>query len=280
MIDTSYILDVNYIDLNGVMLGVSHHYEKGDPIIKYSKAEHSPVSPQQSKTIQLGTPELYNETDTSQGLVYDSSEGKFIEDIMWNKRQSEPTEMLKNSVSQSLPGISNVLKGTITYKYHSSFWLYCTCVDPILSHKRKEQRIQSNPEYNYMSLIDKPNSFAEQLGNDIMKQIDINKDLKCDARGRHILISASFGRKNVKDNYFISVEHGPIVYLDGEKKSEFINLAHAQLDQDVFLFVKDKKYEVQQEYRFVIRILFHSPQKKKYLLNVSKDLRKLMSPVE
>ena len=45
------------------------------------------------------------------------------------------------------------------------------------------------------------------------------------------------------------------------------------------LFVKDKKYGVQQEYRFVVSVNFHSLSEKAIFLKVSEDLRRFMSPL-
>ncbi len=47
----------------------------------------------------------------------------------------------------------------------------------------------------------------------------------------------------------------------------------------VALYVKDKKYEVQQEYRFVVSVKFHSPSEKAIYLKVSEDLRRFMAPL-
>ena len=52
-----------------------------------------------------------------------------------------------------------------------------------------------------------------------------------------------------------------------------------EIGNQVVLFVKDKEYEVQQEYRFVVSVNFHSPSEKAIWLKVSEDLKRFMSPL-
>ena len=77
------------------------------------------------------------------------------------------------------------------------------------------------------------------------------------------------------------MSHGPVIYLEEERKSEFLDYASECIDKviPIVLFVKDRKYEVQQEYRFVVNISLHSPTEKEIFLKVSDDLKKFMSPL-
>ena len=150
-----------------------------------------------------------------------------------------------------------------------------------------------------MTKIDEPTTFAQQLGRDLGEQIESNRDLKCDSPGWHTLASAA-SRQSGIGNYSISVHHGPVIYLEKKEAAEFINCASEKVDNIgnlfvngqaaefidcpsvkigdiVALFVKDKKYQVQREYRFVVSVNFHSPSEKEIFLKVSDDLRKFMS---
>ena len=71
-------------------------------------------------------------------------------------------------------------------------------------------------------------------------------------------------------------------------KNSFYSKVHNYLDitgcpseeeATIALFLKDPKYEVQQEYRFVVRVPFHSPSKDSFRFNVSEELKKFMSPI-
>ena len=81
----------------------------------------------------------------------------------------------------------------------------------------------------------------------------------------------------------------PVVYLEEEKQWEFINHAVERVQRTtgrpseekatIALFLKDPKYEVQQEYRFVVRVPFHSPNDDRFVFNASEELKKFMSPI-
>lgn len=279
MEDLLYQVVPRFVDLNGIMWGVRHSYSESDTLIKYSKKQHSPVLSTSTGTLQLGVPSLYEDYEKNPGLVADDSEGEYKETLDWRKQGSKGMEILKENLTKSLPGLRSNLKAKITWELQIGFWLYCTSIDPRLSHKRTEQMKRTDPKYDYMTKIDDPSSFAKQLGYDFGKQIESNKDLKCDFPAYQMIISAANRQSGEMSDYSIFVDHGPVVYLAEEKAQEFINYASEKSDVPLVLFVKDKKYEVQQEYRFIVTIPFHSPNNKKFLLEVSDDLKKFMSRV-
>ena len=305
MKEQSYIVIERFVDLNGIMRGVCHSYSESDTLIKYSKKEDSPVSPGPSDLIRLGAHDSYGDYSNDLGLVGDDSEGMYIETHDWTKRASRWAEARR----KRLIGNSSILdditlrntksKMSITWKLSSGSWLYCTSINPKLNDQRIIQMKRSDPAYNFMTKIDEPTIFAQQLGHDFGKQIESNRDLKCDSPGWHTLASAA-SRQSGIGNYSISVYHGPVIYLEEKEAAEFIHCASEKVDNIgnlfvngqaaefidcasekigniVVLFVKDKKYQVQQEYRFVVSVNFHSPSEKEIFLKVSDDLRKFMS---
>ena len=276
--DLSYRVDVRFVDLNGIMPGVRHSYSESDGLIKYSKKEHSPISSKPSDLIQLGTPNLYKDYEKDSGLVGDDLEGKYKEHLNWWKQGSEKMEVIKKSISGSSFSVRNQLELDVTWESRDDFWLYCTSIDPKLSYQRKGQMEKTDPEYDFMTKIENPAAFAEQLGHDFGKQIESGKDLKCNIPGLYICFSELSRGHNRGSGPFIVVDHGPVIYLD-RKKQEFINYASERTDLPVISFVKDLKYELQQEYRFVIKVAGHSPKKDNFCLKVSEDIRKLMLPV-
>ena len=277
--DLLYRVDVRFVDLNGIMFGIRHSYSEADRLIKYSKKKHSPISSEPSDLIQLGTPHLYEVYEKTSGLVRDDSEGKYTENIDWWNRGSERMEVIKKSISGSPFSVRDQLELDVTWKNRDDFWLYCTSVDPKLSYEREEQMEKTDPEYDFMTKIENPAVFAEQLGHDFGQQIESGKDLKCNIPGLYILFSKLSRLYNRGSGPFIVVDHGPVIYLDREKKQEFINYASERTDLPVILFVKDLKYKLQQEYRFVIKVAGHSPKNDKFFLKVSEDIRKLMLPM-
>ena len=278
--ELQYRVDVGFVDLNGIMPGVRHPYSEFDGLIKYSKKEYSPVSSKQSDLLQLGTPCLYESYEKDSGLVRDDLEGKYKEGLNWWKQGSKKMEVMKKSITGSPFSVRNQLEElNVTWKNRDDFWMYCTSIDPKLSREREEQMEKTDPEYDFITKIENPAAFAEQLGRDFGKQIDSENDLKCTNLGLHMLfskLSEIYGRGS---DFFILVEHGPVIYLNREKKQEFINYASDRTDLPIMLFVKDIKYELQQEYRFVIKVAGHSPKKHKFYLKVSEDIRKLMLPI-
>ena len=104
-----------------------------------------------------------------------------------------------------------------------------------------------------------------------------------------MIASAADRQLGQTNDYYIFVDHGPVIYLKEEKQSEFINVAVKRVrgitgcpseeETTIALFLKDPKYEVQQEYRFVVRVPFHSPSEDRFIFKVSEELKKFMSPI-
>lgn len=248
-----------YVDLNWVMRGVRHSYSNYDTLIKYSKKEHSPVSSKPSDLLYLGTPDSYGDLNTD-ALVRDDSEGIFPEELDWKNQGCEQMEDLKRRFMQISSAVHGNLKLNVTWKLPNHYLLFCTSIDPVLNDKRQEQMRLTNPCYNSMaSIANPPTSLAKQLGVDLRKQGEI---------------------------YFAMVFHGPVIYLDEDKTSEFIVRSREKLSYTfpttacIPLFVKNKKYQVQQEYRFVISTPFYRHSANHILLNISDDLRKLFTFVK
>ena len=254
-----------YIDLNGVMPGVRHSYTRYDMLIKYSKKNHSPVSSIPSNVLHLGTPNSYGYLSMT-GLVWDDSEGISKEILNWKEQGSEQMEMLKRACTPIHPAFRGNVKAEFTRQLPDYYVLFCVSIFPLLNHERQMQMLLTNRCYDFMTIIESPTSFAKQLGVDVRKQINTVP---------------------------IIVYHGPVIYLDEDKRNEFINrslrMYHIResfphflsiTDNEIALFVKDKKYQVQQEYRFVVYTLNYRHKNGNLKLNVSDDLRKLMYPVQ
>ena len=185
MENSSYIVVPRYVDLNGIMRRIRHSYSESDTLIKYSKEQHSPVSSTSTGTLQLGAPSLYADCERNPGLVADDSEGEIRETLNWKKKGSGGMEAVKESINKHPTDLRNFLKRNlkvdVTHRVKADFWLYCTSIDPRLNRKRVKQMKQTDPKYDYMTKIDKPASFAKQLGHDFGKQIEPNENLKCDS---------------------------------------------------------------------------------------------------
>lgn len=305
MKEQSYIVVERFVDLNGVMRGIRHLFPESDTLIKYSKKEHSPVSSVPSDSIRLGSHDSFGDYIKNPGLVGDDTEGEYKEIHDWTKRESRWGEARKKSLMEHSPILNDTtlrnvkFKMKMTMSLNSGSWLYSTSIDPKVNAQRIIQMKRTDPAYNFMTKIDEPTAFAQQLGRDFGKQIDSNRDLKCDSPGLYMLASA-VSRQSGIGGYSISVSHGPVIYLDEKEAAEFIDytskkmgnrvtifienkkgevLDDLEIGNVVALFVKDKKYQVQQEYRFVVSVNWHSPSERAIFLKVSDDLKKFMSPL-
>lgn len=304
MKEQDYIVVECFVDLNDIMHSVRYTYSVSDTLIKYSKQEDSPISPVASDSIRLGAFDSYGEYIKKPGLVGDDTEGQYTETHDWTKRENtwereRRNELFVNSSVLKDLNLKDInFKMSMTLKLDSGSWLYCTSIDPKVNDKRIIQMNRTNPEYNFMTKIVEPTAFAQQLGYDFGKQIESSKDLKCDLPALHLLASTS-ARESGIGGYSIFVHHGPVVYLEENEKPEFIDHASkkmcnkvllikgakyefpqkCEIGDKVVLFVKDRKYEVQQEYRFVVSVNFHSPSEKAICLKASEDLKRFMSPL-
>ena len=280
--DLSYTVYVCFVDLATVVSGINpHSYSKSDTLIKYSEARFSPVSPEPADHIRLATPSYYQDLEAGENskLIADNLEGRHIETLNWRSRGSRVMETLKQNSSASLPGLVYNLKADVA-RERNDFWMYCTSIDPNTGYGRNKQIKYLSPDYSFMTGIENPSEFAKQLGHDVAKQIEPDGDLKCDYSGLHILASFSRRECGFMGNLLIFINHGPVIYLEEGKRERLLNNPPEERDGSIVPFVKPKKYKEQQEYRFVVSVQFHSPNKSTFYLKVSDELRNLMAPIE
>ena len=279
--DLSYTVMVCFVDLQTVVPRINYPYSESDTLIKYSKAKYSPVSPEPADHIRLATPSYYEnlEVEENSELIKDDSEGAYTEHLNWKSKGSIGMETIKKGLEESPFNFRN---SSVSLKWaHKGFWMYCTSINTNMNHKRTERMESLSSDYDFITKIEKPSEFAKQLGRDVGKHISIHKNLKCDYPDFHIRKKRIIAKHGVGiGEHLIFVNHGPIIYLDEDKIQEFMNNIPNVEGGSIIPFVKRKKYENQQEYRFVVSVQWHSPTEDILDLQVSDDLRKLMSPIE
>ncbi len=258
--DLSYTVVIRFVDLTTIVPGINlHSYSKSDTLIKYSEARFSPVSSDPANCIQLATPSYYRKLEGGENLelIADDRESAYIESLNWNSFSNNPS-------------------GKITWA-RNNFWLYCASIDPNINYTRKKQMKHLSPSYNFMTKIKEPSEFAKQLGRDFGKQIELDRDLGCDSPGWHTILTKQ--SKSLGD-YFVTVDHGPVIYLDDDKIERLFNDYSKQHWGSIVPFVKRKEYNKQREYRFLISVQSHSPNQNTFYLKVSDELKSLMVPEE
>ena len=277
--DFSYIVRVCFVDLKTVTSGIDiRSYPQSNTLIKYSEARFSPVSSEPTDKMQLATPSYYRSFNAEPGseFIGDDLESAFIE-----RRDS-------------FTNVRNV-KQTLKWTPRSESWMYCTSIDPVLSNHRSKQMQTLSRGYDFMTRISQPSAFAEQLGCDVGQQIDLGRDFKYRPAGKWEFTDAFRetwgtissmskdqslgGQRRKRVDFLVSVNHGPVIYLEEDEIKKTINNVPDDHGGAIVPFLKRKKYKEQREYRFVIRVRYHSPNKDNFYLNVSDKLRKLMAPI-
>lgn len=278
--DLSYTVKVCFVDLQDVIQGINHSYSKSDTLIKYSETIHSPVSSEPADCIRLGTPSCFreSETETNSELIADDFEGRYIESLNSKTKGSIAIETIKKKLRTVSPYLINNISVKITLA-RNDFLMYCTSIAPHTNYMRKKQ-IKTLPEnYNFMTKIEDTSEFAKQLGREVGKYFNFHNNLKCDLPGLHLITSALKKQDAVIGEHLIFVNHGPVIYLNEDKIVELMNSVPEGDSGNYIPFVKRKKYEDQQEYRFIVDFQLHSPNKDYFDLQISDGLRNLMAPI-
>lgn len=278
--DPSYTVKVCFVDLQYIVWGNRHSYSESDTLLKYSKAKYSPISTDPSDHIRLATPSYYQNLDVEENseLIRDDLEGSYKEHLNWKKKGSHGMEAIKKNIKgPPLYAGNSSLSLKITWA-SKDFWMYCASIDPNTNHKRMEQMENLSSGYDFMTKIESPTEFAKQLGRDVGKYISNHKILKCNQPG--FLYNMTLTANKFKEKHLISVDHGPIIYLSDDKIQEVLNKIPNVYVGSIIPFVKQEKYENQQEYRFVVSVQWHRQTENILDLPVSNDLRKLLSPID
>lgn len=278
--DQSYTVQVRFVDLQNIISGSQYSYSKPDMLIKYSKAEHSPVSAEPADLLKLATPSYYRDlkVETNSELIADDLESAYIKRSNWSNEERDLIEIVEKQLSKNLSftRVHTTFSSKITF---DNFCMYCTSINPGLSYLKEKQMKNLSLDYDFMTKIEKPSEFAEQLGRDVGNHINSQNDLEIDFSQSPILHTlGSFHRKLIGDmgEYLILIDHGPVIYLNEREIAELIKKNSEANGANIIPFVKREKYKEQQEYRFLVRVHGLIIDKMEFYLKVSDELRKLM----
>ena len=309
--EPSCYLVIKSIDWEKMRLGRNVSLPESQPhkLIKYSEAQFSPVSSLRAESIQLASPSFYQDVipDVNSTLVSDEFESAFIEELSWNKKGSAFMEHVKTQYRKSPYGFGNCIQGNFTFGC-SQFWMYCTAIDSQTRRGREIQWKHLSPNYNFMTCIENPPDFAQQLGIAFARQGAFKNNVRCDFPGmvsiNSVLLMNTIadwydktsaegipeGATNAIRNflsrtkeglevYVIHVCHGAVIYFDKDRIAPFMAEVPEFQKSSILPFIKQSDYAEQQEYRFVISVQHHTPVTDTLYLTVSDELRRLMSPL-
>ena len=239
-------------------------------------------------------------------LVSDKLDSAFIEELNWREKGSTIIEHLKTQYRKSPYGLEQCIQGNLTFGC-SQFWMYCTAIDPQTRRGREMQWKHLSPNYNFMTCIENPPDFAQQLGIDFAKQGEFKNNVRCDSPGL-VSINSYLLMKTIADWYnktsadgipeaanairnfllrtkesleicVIHVCHGAVIYFEKDRIAPFMAEVSDFQKSTILPFIKQSDYAEQQEYRFVISVQHHTPVSDTLYLTVSDELRRLMSPL-
>ncbi len=280
-------------------------------LIKYSASQFSPVSATPSTHIRLATPIVFRglNPDKHSELIADKLDSILVEQLDWKRKGTTPTEFLKKSLRESPVDFEHANAHITLTLSGPDEWMYCTSISPDTRRQRMKQRDNLSANYDFMTRINNPSNFAKQLGYDFGKQVRIEEDFQCSApelfsivspptkeyientlacystthglsmAEKSVLAAAHARHKERPGGYSIFIDHGPVLYLETKNIPPFIAGIPQFREGDFLPFVKQIEYKAQQEYRFVASIEFHTPKNNTFDLVVSKELRKLMTPL-
>ncbi len=252
--DEGNLIISTYIDLR--------EHENRTPITTLIKVCKEQYAIEKCNTIRLSRPALFREC--GEGLIRDPGEGHAEHKEVFLERVDDPQDMketqeafiqgITKDVDLSGSDINITIRTTGTKKSHhetnsitygKEWWIFCTSIEPKGEENKRLWQASLDEQYNHTSKIYRPRAFAQALGAMVVEQLGPTEN-----KGQ---MKHSFNNKEEfqTDHKFQWVFHGPVLYVENtyetiENISSKIGAPFAQM------FVKNKKYQDQQEYRFVV----------------------------
>lgn len=124
-------------------------------------------------------------------------------------------------------------------------WIFCTSMEPSTDQEWKEWRSTLDDEYDHTSYIYEPRAFARELGSIVADRLGPQcqlAQLTHSFEGLPTLLTEHPAQ---------AIYHGPVIYVDDAYR--LVETATSKVEFTLLpLFAKDKEYQAQREYRFVV----------------------------
>ena len=249
--DAEHLIMMSYVDLRppgtrtpitGLVRGCERKYALED-----------------SETIMVSNPSRFREH--GEGLILDIQEGLAREESVVTTRETATESTRQSAVSDLNEAFelldrrmwlkytesntkSNTDTATKSFTYAKEWWVFCTSIQPA-TDDWETWRGTLPEDYDHVSVVGQPARFAHALAHMVADQLGPQLS-------EGSWTSSTGGVETEKTKHKTQwVLHGPVVYTDGvyELLEGITNNEQRVAAQ---MFVKDRKYEAQQEYRFVV----------------------------
>ena len=243
--DGGQLLMVNYVDI-----GSSSKNWPSEVLVKGIEAQYSLAH---CKSIRISSPHRFQ--DVGETLIRDDQEGRARnrKEERENKKYTEERKEQEQALHQL--GMTHVTLGKQTstnshsnsesYTFGGGSWIFCTAIQPTTEDEWTKLRRALPKSYNEYTTIHQPRKFAQTLGLMFLDQIGPN--------GKQ----GTFSHKGMATKPLVTLHdsqmiiHGPVLYTDDVYG--FLDAHQDPALKNIFpLFVKDKNFQDQREYRFVL----------------------------
>ena len=239
--DGGHLVMTHYVDV-----GLTKSTQRPLAVVK---AIESRFGLEHAATMRLSAPPRFR--DYGETLIHDDQEGRAARQQMTREEPRDTSDIAREQErALDALGVNNVTinhseDGAVhtqseALSFGSSSWIYCTSVLP-LPDQRDSWRRSLPATYDHESVIRQPIKLAQALGAMFADQVGPH------AKG------GRFTHNNSIESLHESqiVMHGPVWYTDGVYG--FLKQFESHRLYSMFrLFVKDRAYQAQQEYRFVL----------------------------
>ena len=225
------------------------------PVSTLVKLGEFQFAPGRLRTIRISKPELFrrgrdpNETRAQQSTehVDDIDEPESLAQLR-AAEVNRAAELVDSRMRVTADGMrvsrTRRQKTTSTVSLRNHGWIYCTAIKPTSDEEWRDLKAMMPSEYNCTSYIYRPRAFALALGSMLADQFGIRGgEVQVDHRIADLHESSRRGSQ--------TIFHGPVVY----EQDKFTIFTSPRNEFEAFLgliFIKDKCFEAEREYRFAI----------------------------
>ena len=209
------------------------------------------------RTIRLSKPSGYQ--TSGDGLIKDPGEG--LAERVVSERTNDPDDLRRaqtiddetnklleqTGFSMEQQTRSITVRETHKLTYGNYWWVYSTAIAPNSEEEMKSLRTSLSSTYNHFTRIHRPITFAQSLGNMVAEQLGPQGK---EGTMTHKLDRVGEFQTRHKTQWIM---HGPVWYVDDTYEAiGFIQSTMGGLEIPAQIFVKNKRYSDQREYRFAV----------------------------